>query len=74
MLGDQPARAAAGEFLGKVEDGAGQTFFQSFLVLVLNAAPPGEHLVVVDGLVELHHGRPFEKTAGLRTPGAQVKG
>lgn len=60
VLGHQPACAAAGEFLSNVEDGVGQTFHQSFLVLFLDGAVPGEQLIVVNGLIELHNRSPLE--------------
>lgn len=52
---DKPAGAAHGELLCDVEDGVGQTFLQGLLVLLLDGVMPAEHLVVVDGLVELDH-------------------
>lgn len=61
MRGEQPARAAAREFLSDIEDGVGYAPLQSFLVLFLNGAMPGEHLVVVDGLTELPNGGPLEE-------------
>lgn len=60
VLEDEPARAAHGELLGDVEDGVGQTFLQSFLVLLLDGVVPAEHLVEVNGLVELDHRAPLE--------------
>lgn len=69
VLGDEPAGAAHGELLGQVEDGVGQTFLQGLLVLLLDGVVPAEHLVVVDGLVELDHWLALEGGKKEEDPG-----
>ena len=55
VLEDEAAGAVERELLCDVEDGVGQASLQGPLVLLLQGALPAEHLVVVNGLVELHH-------------------
>lgn len=61
VLVDQPAGAAHGELLSHVEDGVRKTFLQGLLVLLLDGVVPAEHLIVVDGLVELDHRSALEE-------------
>ena len=55
VLEDEAAGAVEGELLCDVQDGVGQASLQGLLVLLLQGVLPAEHLIVVDGLVELHH-------------------
>lgn len=61
VLEDQPTRAACGKFLCDIQDGVGEAFLQSFLILFLDGVMPAEHLVVVDGLIELDDRTPLKR-------------
>lgn len=58
----QATWAARGELLGQVEHGVWQPLLQRPFVLlsIVLAQPPGEFLVVIDGLIQLLYRGPWE--------------
>ena len=55
VLVDEGTGAVEGEFLSDVEYGVWQALLQGLFVILVDGVLPLEYLIIVYGLVELHH-------------------